>query len=333
MSAEAIQQQLLEQQQVIMQLQQQIQTLQQQQSYQQELTKQTVEASVNSMANKVSNASLSRAALAKIAKPSTFHGNLKSNIELWLFEMKSYLENCNVPIDQRVLFVGSYLKDNAALWFKYEVEKAAAEGMHLTWEALELKLLQRFRPIESGKTARVALASLKQQGSVQHYCNIFQQYVTLTTDMAEMDKIFAFQRGLKPYIAREVDMKEPQTLAEAMNYAIRADARNNLLFKNRSFRPFQHSTQWNSQSAPMEVDNLEMVDEQQNINESKEAIIPLNAMYGEPKGRTSSGDRKRVDINAADRERCIKERRCFNCKQMGHNNRGCQNPFSKNFPA
>ncbi len=57
------------------------------------------------------------------------------------------------------------LKDNAALWFKYVCEEAEAQGVQLTWEGVQEKLLQRFRPIESGKTARVALASLRQTGS------------------------------------------------------------------------------------------------------------------------------------------------------------------------
>jgi hypothetical protein len=323
MSAEAIQQQLVEQQQIILQLQNQLQALQQQQTFQHEITKQTVEAAVSSMAKKVRQIVPANQTTAKMAKPSTFNGSVRSNIELWLFEMKSYLDACQVPEEQRVQFVGSYLKENAALWFKYEMDYAAAMGVQVTWEVLERKLLQRFKPIESNKTARVAIASLRQLGSVQHYCNLFQQYVTLANDMSEVDKIFAFQRGLKPHVAKEVDLKEPQTLTEAMNYAIRAEARNNLLFKTRSFqsRFNQSINQWgNNYGTPMEVDNV-------NVEESTETEShPVNTI---DVVRRSN----RVEIRQSDKERCLKERRCFNCKLVGHNHRQCVNPYSKNFPA
>ncbi len=175
--------------------------------------------------------------------------------------MNSYFRDCPKFLGiRKVQFkLVLYLKDNAALWFAYMYEEAEAQGVQLTWEYVQEKLLQRFRPIESAKTARVALASLKQTGSARHYCNLFQQYVTLlTSDMAEADKIiFTFQRGLKPFIAREVDLREPYTLTDAMNCAIRADARNSLLFKRSALGDNGYSSKVQfSHPVPMEVSNL-----------------------------------------------------------------------------
>jgi hypothetical protein len=318
MNAEAIHQQMMEQQNIIVQLQQQLQAIQQQASMQQEINKQAVEAAVSAMAKHQSGGS---SISAKVAKPSTFNGGFRANVELWLFEMNSYLEIAKVPGNQKVQFVSSYLKDNAALWFKYVYEEAEAQGVQLTWEGVQEKLLQRFRPIESAKTARVALASLRQTGSAQHYCNLFQQYVTLTGDMAEADKIFAFQRGLKPFIAREVDLREPYTLTDAMNYAIRADARNSLLFKKSAFGDNSYSNKVQfSRPVPMEVDNLNM--EQSDEEES----VSVNATYAQ-----RSSQVKRFEISDADRERCMKERRCFNCKKVGHSSKQCRSAYSKNF--
>lgn len=320
MNAEAIHQQMMEQQNIIMQLQQQLQTIQQQAGMQQEINKQAVEAAVAAIAKQQHNGGSSSIS-AKIAKPSTFNGSFRANVELWLFEINSYLSIAKVPDNQKVQFVGSYLKDNAALWFKYVYEEAEAQGAELSWEDVQQRLLQRFRPIESGKTARVALASLKQTGSAQHYCNLFQQYVMLTGDMAEADKIFAFQRGLKPYIAREVDLREPYTLTDAMNFAIRADARNSLLFKQSSFNSNNYNNRaLGNRPIPMEVDNLHM-----ELSDEDESVS-VNATYAQ-----RSSQVKYPKISDADRERCMKERRCFNCKKTGHSSKQCRSAYSKNF--
>lgn len=312
MNAEQMHQQMAQQQNVIIELQQQLQAIQQQVGMQQQVN-QAIEARVASM----NTSSIS----AKVAKPSTFNGGFRSNIELWLFEMNSYLDIAKVRENQKVQFVGSYLKENAAIWFKYVYEEASSQGMELTWKDVQERLLQRFRPIESGKTARVALASLRQSGSVQHYCNLFQQYVTLTGDMAEADKVFIFQRGLKPFIAREVDLREPYTLTDAMNYAIRADARNSLLFKKSAFGENNYANRvQGSRSIPMEVDNINMEQSEEDVSMS------VNATYAE-----RSSQVKRPEISDADRERCMKERRCFNCKKVGHSSKQCRSTYSKNF--
>lgn len=314
MSAEMFQQQLLEQQQVIIQLQQQFQALQQQAARQQSAPPSVTSSSIT----------------AKVAKPSTFTGHFRASVELWLFEMKTYLDIVQVPENQRVQLVGSYLKEAAALWYKYVFEESFAIGVPLTWELFQVKLLQRFRPIESSKTARVALASLRQIGSVQQYCNTFQQYVTLTSDMAEADKVFTFQRGLKAHIAREVDLREPNTLSEAMNYAIRADARNILLYRSGAPKFGQSQSQGVVRSTSMEVDNINgvMIADQDEINDTHMAV---NSTYVQrPFGNRPLRSR-RIDIPPSDRERCMKERRCFNCKQIGHNHSNCTKSYSKNF--
>jgi hypothetical protein len=311
MSAEMFQQQLMEQQQVILQLQQQLQSLQQQASLS------FHQASTSSVSMPV-----------KVAKPSTFSGHFRANIELWLFEMGSYLSIMKVPEESRVQLVGSYLKDTAALWYKYVFEESLTTGVPLTWKSFQVKLLQRFRPIESSKTARVALASLRQVGSVQHYCNTFQQFVTLTSDMAETDKVFAFQRGLKPHIAREVDLREPNTLSEAMNYAIRADARNSLLFRS-SVAPSYFNKLVGARSTPMEVENVNL--EFQHDEEPATEVSMVNAAYTRNSSNHRPNEGKRNHISIEDRDRCMKERRCFNCKQMGHSSKQCKNLYSKNF--
>lgn len=325
MNAEAFQQQLLEQQQAMLQLQQQLQLLQQQAKAQQEFTQKSIESVVSS----IQQPPKAFTSAAKAAKPSTFTGHIRASAELWLFEVQSYLDISRVPFEERVQLVGSYLKESAGLWYKYVYEESITIGSPLTWEEFRSKFLARFRPIESGKTARVALASLRQTHSVQQYCSLFQQYVTLTPDMAETDKVFAFQNGLKPNIAREVDVRDPQNLTQAMNFAIRADARNSLLFRN-SYAANNNNKMVGSRPIPMEVDNVNFEQPEDDYSYSNE-LPALNATYVQRSSESRSSQPKRVELSAADRERCMKERRCFNCKKVGHSSRQCRGVHSKNF--
>lgn len=314
MNTEELQARFQQQQQEISHLQQQLQNFSQ---FHQESTRQAVDAAVSAVltSNQANNAAM----VAKAAKPSTFNGNMRSNCDIWLFEMDSYLELARVSEDQRVKMVGSYLKEHAALWFKYVYEESMRQGVALTWPSLRAQFLARFRPIDSGKTARVAIASLRQFGSVQQYCNLFQQYITQVSDMAEADKIFAFQRGLKQHIAREVDLRDPKTLIEAMHYAIRAEARTTLL--NRSNFSASFSSSNASRSVPMEIDNVNMDIDSQG---GEEDVMQVHAMSGQ-------ATLKRVEMSISDRERCVKEKRCFKCKQVGHSVRQCRNPYSSKF--
>jgi len=136
-----------------------------------------------------------------------------------------------------------------------------------------------------------------------------------------------FQRGLKPHIAREVDLRDPTTLMEAMNYAIRADARSHLFYRAGSLSSNQ-SRFVGSRPIPMEVDNVNM---EPPSDEKDDVPMAVNATFAQrpPDGR--SPNNKRVGISISDRERCVKENRCFNCKQTGHIRRNCTKSYSKNF--
>lgn len=316
MNTEELQAHLQQQQQEIALLQQQLQNFGQ---FHQESTRQAVDAAISAVL--ASNQTNKAAMMAKAAKPSTFDGSMRSNCDIWLFQMDTYLDLARVPEDQRVKIVGSYLKEHAALWYKYVYEESIRNGVILNWPTLRAQFLTRFRPIDSGKTARVALASLRQFGSVQQYCNLFQQHITQVSDMAEADKIFTFQRGLKQHVAREVDLRDPKTLLEAMHYAIRAEARTTLLNRSNFSSNFDFSSSRGNRSVPMEIDNVDM---EIDSRSSEEDVLQAHAISGRPSS-------KRPEMSIADRERCVKEKRCFKCKQFGHSIRQCRNPHSSKF--
>jgi hypothetical protein len=83
-----------------------------------------------------------------------------------------------------------------------------------------------------------------------------------------------------------------------------------------------------SRPIPMDVDNVNF---EQPEDDYSDELPALNATYVQRSSEGRSSQTKRVELSAADRERCMKERRCFNCKKVGHSSRQCRGSYSKNF--
>ena len=60
------------------------------------------------------------------------------------------------------------------------------------------------------------LAKLKQEGKVQSYIEEFRRLQTLVRGWSEEALLGAFLEGLKPWLARELKLKQPRRLPEAM---------------------------------------------------------------------------------------------------------------------
>ena len=63
------------------------------------------------------------------------------------------------------------------------------------------------------------LAKLKQEGKVQDYIEEFQRLQTLVRGWSDDALMGAFLEGLKPWLARELKLKQPRRLPEAMRVA------------------------------------------------------------------------------------------------------------------
>lgn len=238
----------------------------------------------------------------KVATPGTFTGNRTLNVDTWLFEMNQYLAVCGVTTDnQRIAVASSYLKEVALQWWLGRCRHPNIPPQD--WPSFVNALKERFQPLAASRTARAELHNLRQGAmSVADYSNKFYSLIQLITDMGEADQVERFIYGLRHAISKEVDMREPKTLQDAMSAAQKIE----LLLDNRrhylnrpyptsnyssSYRPSPQyttssstpSTSATASSAPMELGNLNApVDDGTNgqePSEHEEETADLEAEY------------------------------------------------------
>jgi hypothetical protein len=169
----------------------------------------------------------------KISPPSHYTGNRNVNVETWLFEMNQYLDTTNVTnSSQRISVASSYFKESALQWWVNQCHNSFSPISSWTWQQFITAVRDRFQPLAASRTARAQLRNLRQTNmSVSDYSHKFLQIVQLITDMSEVDQTELFIYGLRNHLSREVDMKEPRTLQEAMTIAQKVET---LLDNHRS---------------------------------------------------------------------------------------------------
>ena len=128
-------------------------------------------------------------------------------------------------VQHKILHATARLRDNAAVWWQH-LNLQVANGHRAAianWANFELAILAEFQPLDTAKTARDKLADLTQQKSVSSYVGRLRDLAIQIPDLSHGDLLHRFTRGLKPSIRKEVELRDPQTLDDAIRLAARAD--------------------------------------------------------------------------------------------------------------
>ena len=170
--------------------------------------------------------------------------------------MQQYCLLAQVPDADRIQFAASFLKDQAALWWRsyhLSVDWAAA---HPTWDAFLDALRRQFVPVNTSVSAYDRLQRLSQKASVNAYNHEFCAILLELPDMDQATRMNYYVRGLKDNIRPFVVMQQPANLAAAEAIAERVDA---VTFKPQNRNPGYRPNPMNRAPGgptPMELDAI-----------------------------------------------------------------------------
>jgi len=182
-----------------------------------------------------------RGSILKPTKPPRFcgeRGQEHQDVDTWLFALDQYFVAAGVEEETpRVAFAGAMLDRTALAWWQLlkKSEARGGEEAPATWAAFQAALATRFQPINAERVAREQLMSLRQSGGVAAYAARFQQLLLKVVDLPEAHLVHMFIAGLKPDVQKELRIRDPAALAEAITTAERVDSV--LRPQDRAFQP------------------------------------------------------------------------------------------------
>ena len=187
--------------------------------------------------------------LVKPPKPEVYSGG--PNPDTWVFALSVYFAAVNIVQDaQRIAFASALLRGAALDWWRFTLVHQPPP----TWDAFTRALISQFMPIAAERLARDQLARLRQSdGPVRRYIFEFRRLLLRVTDITAADALHRFITGLKPQLAREVNIRDPPDLETAMSIAQRADLFN---YRARMAANLTSRHDGGGGPAPMELGNM-----------------------------------------------------------------------------
>jgi hypothetical protein len=193
----------------------------------------------------------------RLPAPAAFDG-AASKLDEWRADLLQQFDYYAITSDaERLRFAAGHMRGAARDWWTY-LEAAARPA---TWDALIVALRARFQPVTTATTARAKLHALSQgKASVHAYVSAFRALLVAVPDMGDADRLFAFQRGLQPAIALQLQVHGVTTLESAIAMATRIGSFGDAHAASRAaFGPSAAAP--SSASAPMDLSNVEGFDQ------------------------------------------------------------------------
>ncbi|XP_038972753.1 uncharacterized protein LOC103696780 isoform X1 [Phoenix dactylifera] len=152
---------------------------------------------------------------------------------VWLDRAEQFFDGQGVPANRRVITASFYLDEEANHWWQWLRRMSQDEGVVITWRVFERELLARFGPNEY-INFNEKLSRIQQHGTVREYQQEFEKLANRVRGWPPDALIGTFVGGLKEEIAKEVRMRRPHSLREAVTIARMREER--LEQKRKAFR-------------------------------------------------------------------------------------------------
>ena len=219
----------------------------------------------------------------KIRKPEAFKG--KGSVQSWINHMSNYLSG---ETDNNAMIIAvSYLEGSAHEWWIGHSQTPEGQLVQ-TWSSLKDALSVRFETLNKSKIARDKLAKWRQVKDVSTFNDDFQRIILDIPNISIEEQIDRYTRGLKPYIWRELCTREYTSLNTAMRDAERVESAHRRVGDPSRARKPGSTLRSSDGPTPMEIGNLQI-----------------------------------KKLTPAERRICMREGRCFRCREKGHTANKC----------
>jgi hypothetical protein len=253
----------------------------------------------------------------------------------WQFAFLNYCDaaGLNTQTDAAKCIVAASLSfaPDVSRWYRTEYLPSIKPDP-VTWDFFIQSITDKYEPVPVGFTARTALKSVRQSGTIEEYNAAFSEVVSLIPDMAEADKVDKYIEGLKQGLRLKVAGTLTRTLLESMTVAVQLEAAwANVPRDNRAAPPFvryhnrhvaapatpARSSEATQSPPAQHLGRMSVADEDDNDDEKKHAPShSLAAMQPTRSFPPKLTDAMRAELQA--------QNKCFRCRQVGHIARQCK---------
>ncbi|XP_022007185.1 uncharacterized protein LOC110906345 [Helianthus annuus] len=143
-----------------------------------------------------------------------------ANPERWVAQASRYFDFYSIPDADRLTISSFYLDDVASDWYDW----LQCHHLLTTWEEFTIALQKRFRSPDL-EEPEGQLAKLQQTSTVSEYRNKFEEISNRLILLPRAFLVSCFISGLRPDIKQSVLVHKPQTLDDAMEYALKHEQR------------------------------------------------------------------------------------------------------------
>src|SRR5579875_1610755 len=158
----------------------------------------------------------------RLSDLAEYDGAGGDKLDTWLDSLQRCTDYYEMPGADAVRFAAAHLRDTAYSWWR-SLDATTAAAMHQNGlAAFTAALRARFQPVTAERVARGQLDKLLQGGRhVNDYIAEFHKLRARIPSMSDADALYAFERGLRADIARELRIQRVATLREATELAAR----------------------------------------------------------------------------------------------------------------
>lgn len=248
------------------------------------------------------------ASVLKPQKPSPYDGKTDALASLNFIEsQQEYFEIVDLNKNEWVKYVVLSLNGDAKAWWR-----DSGLTKETPWDEFRKAFLLNFTPPDSANAARQELSQLRQKGmSVAEYTTKFRRLMRLIPNLDEASALFAYLGGLESSTSKEVRLRQPTSLNEAVSQATIVHS---ILHPTAPTALTIAPAQSARAPEPMDIDAMQML--LANLNTLINNSTSVNA-FQQPQQPINK-------LSPQERAYLIRIGGCFRCRKPGHRSSECR---------